>query len=89
MIICKRAAIALAISQISECIIFPFIAEPNVNIVWSDSAEGKMVALRDIEKGPFFEPSVVLDLFQFFIAFAGVCYALRRFCMIALVLGVS
>ncbi|XP_041999262.1 histone-lysine N-methyltransferase ATXR4-like [Salvia splendens] len=24
--------------------------EPNVNIVWSDSAEGKMVALRDIEK---------------------------------------
>ncbi|XP_042002417.1 histone-lysine N-methyltransferase ATXR4-like [Salvia splendens] len=24
--------------------------EPNVNIVWSDSAEGKMVALRDIQK---------------------------------------
>ncbi|KAL1554556.1 histone-lysine N-methyltransferase ATXR4-like [Salvia divinorum] len=24
--------------------------EPNVNIVWSNSAEGKMVALRDIEK---------------------------------------
>ncbi|XP_057768729.1 histone-lysine N-methyltransferase ATXR4 [Salvia miltiorrhiza] len=25
--------------------------EPNVNIVWSDSAEGKIMALRDIEEG--------------------------------------
>lgn len=30
-----------------------FYADPNVNIVWTDNAHGKMVALRDIDEGPF------------------------------------
>lgn len=32
----------------------PFTADPNVNIVWTENVDGKMVALRDIEEGPLF-----------------------------------
>lgn len=32
----------------------PSIADPNVNIVWTENVDAKMIALRDIEEGPLF-----------------------------------
>lgn len=50
----QRAAIQTVMWQVNERELLSLIADPNVNIFWSENVDAEIKALRDIEEGPFF-----------------------------------